>query len=120
MENKPVMRKTKIEEVRDMKKRPTMSKIKEEERVMGKKSIEKKTREEKKLPILDIYQAAYLALKGIEPKLRKEGSRVVFTFRASSAVLERLRMYNLNPSLPILDYVAEVRRLRSQMVSMRD
>jgi len=119
MEQRGTFSKTKGE-ARDMKNRPTMNKFKEEERIMDKKSIEKKTREEKKLPIIDIYQAAYLALKGTEPKLRKEGKHVVFVFPGTQEVMERLNIYNLNLPVKILDYVDQLRRLRSQMVSMRD
>jgi hypothetical protein len=120
MEQSTTVSKTKLEEVRDMEKRPTVSKIKEEERIMVKKSIEKKTGERKNIPILDIYQAAYLAMKGISPVLFKQGKHIVFVFPNSPEVVERLNIYNLNLPVKILDYVDQLRRLRSQMLSMRD
>jgi hypothetical protein len=48
-----------------------------------------------------------------------QGTSVVFEFEASEAVYQLLREYQSNPSVPILDYVNVLRRLRSRMLSMR-
>jgi len=71
-------------------------------------------------PIYDIHQAAFLDLNGIPPIFTKSGTRVVFEFPATRTVTKLLDTYNQNPSIPILDYVNVLRRLRSQMLSMRD
>lgn len=72
------------------------------------------------LPILDIHQAAYLELHGIEPNLTKQGTRVIFEFPSRKPVFDLIQQYNSNPSVNVLDYVSHLRRLRSQMLAMRD
>lgn len=71
------------------------------------------------LPILDIHQAAYLNLHGIEPNLTKQGTRVVFEFPGNQSVFNLIQQYNRNPVVPILDFVSHLRRLRAQMISLR-
>lgn len=93
--------------------------INQKAKEMDKKNLMDKSNDDKSLLIIDIYQAAFLALKQIEPVLRKDGTRIIFEFPGTGLVLEKLRMYNLNPSLKVLDFVAQVRRLRAQMLSMR-
>jgi hypothetical protein len=75
--------------------------------------------ENRKIPILDIYQAAFLVHNEIEPVLCKQGSRVVFEFPGTELVFELLDEYNRNPSIRLLDFVGRLRRLRAQMLSMR-
>lgn len=72
-----------------------------------------------KIPVFDIHQASYLEHNGIYPELTLQGTRVVFEFDPSEAVYKLLRDYQNNPSIPILDYVGVLRRLRSKMLSMR-
>lgn len=71
------------------------------------------------LPILDIHQAAFLNLHGIEPDLLKQGTRVVFEFPGSHTVFQLILRYNENPAVPILDFVSHLRRLRAMMIQMR-
>ncbi len=73
-----------------------------------------------KLPIYDIHQAAYLRLSNINPVLILSGTRVVFQFDSSREVTKLLKKYNDNPSVPLIDYVNNLRRLRSEMLSLRD
>lgn len=72
-----------------------------------------------KLPLFDIYQTAYAELKGIPPELSLQGTRVEFNLPASDKVYKILREYQTNPSVPIIDYVKVLRRLRAKMLSMR-
>lgn len=72
------------------------------------------------LPIYDIYLAAYLRLLNIYPNLVLSGTRVVFQFDSSREVTKFLNKYNENPSVPLIDYVNHLRRLRSEMLSLRD
>lgn len=74
----------------------------------------------KRLPLYDIHQAAFLELKGTPPILTKQGTRVVFELPATSGTYELLREYQDNPSIPLLDYVAVLRRLRARMLEARD
>lgn len=76
-------------------------------------------KENGKLPIMDIHQAAYLDFHQIEPNLSKQGSRVIFDFPNNKQVLELIKSYNKNPSVPILDFVHHLRKLRSQMLAAR-
>jgi hypothetical protein len=77
-------------------------------------------RSKEKIPIFDIHTASFLELKHISPELTLEGTRVVFEFNSSEEVYKLLKEYQSNPSVPLLDYVSVLRRLRSKMLSMRD
>jgi hypothetical protein len=72
-----------------------------------------------KIPVFDIHTASYLELNNISPQLTLQGTRVVFEFEPSEALYGLLREYQSNPSVPVLDYVNVLRRLRSRMLSMR-
>ena len=73
-----------------------------------------------KIPIFDIHQASFLSLHGITPTFTKSGTRVIFEFDVTVGVKKLLDQYNQNPSVSLLDFVSHLRRLRSQMLSMRD
>jgi len=72
------------------------------------------------IPINDINLSAFLDFKGIRPVLKKEGTRVIFYFTNDSETQQAMIAYNSNPAVPILDFVATLRRLRAQMLSLRD
>lgn len=72
------------------------------------------------IPILDIYQAAFLVYHKIEPDLVKTGGRVIFEFPASELVMMFLHECHMNPKINLLDYVVCLRRLRAQMIALRD
>jgi hypothetical protein len=78
-----------------------------------------KEQNKSKIPIFDINTAAYLELSNIAPELTLQGTRVVFEFPATDRVFKLLSEYQSNPSVPVLDYVNVLRRLRSRMLSMR-
>ncbi len=71
------------------------------------------------IPIYDINLSAYLSFKGIKPELRSEGGRIVFLFPNDEATFQLMQQYNGNQLVPVLDFVAKLRRLRAQMLSMR-
>mgnify|MGYP000889455863 CR=1 FL=1 len=71
------------------------------------------------IPVMDIYQATFLDYQGIPPDLTKQGTRVIFLFPNIQRVLEQIQAYNQNPSIPILDFVHCLRKLRSQMLAIR-
>lgn len=77
------------------------------------------TQGKSKIPVFDIHTAAYLEFKNASPELTLQGTRVVFEFPAIEGVYKLLREYQTNPSIPVLDYVNVLRRLRSRMLSMR-
>ena len=74
---------------------------------------------ENRIPILDIHQATFLDFKGIPPDLTKQGSRVVFNFPNTKEVFELIQAYNKNPTVPVLDFVHHLRRVRSRMLAAR-
>ncbi len=74
----------------------------------------------KRLPLYDIHQAAFLEFKGTPSLLTRQGSRVVFEVPATDATYTLLRGYQDNPSIPLLDYIAVLRRLRARMLEVRD
>lgn len=74
----------------------------------------------KRLPLYDIHQAAFLEYEGIPLILTKQGTRVVFEVPATDKTYELLRGYQSNPSIPLLDYIAILRRLRARMLEARD
>ncbi len=69
--------------------------------------------------ILDIHLASFLSFNGISPQFSKQGTRVVFEFPSSQKLYNLQRTYNENPSVPVLDFVHHLRKLRSQMLSAR-
>ena len=71
------------------------------------------------IPLYDINLSAFLQYQGITPQLQKEGSRVVFFFPSDNKTHELMRVYNQNPTVPVLDFIGHLRRLRSQMLAMR-
>lgn len=74
----------------------------------------------KRLPLFDIHQAGYIELRGTPAFLTKQGTRVVFEFPSTARTYELLREYQDNPLIPLLDYVAVLRRLRARMLEARD
>ncbi len=72
------------------------------------------------LSLFDIYLSSFLDYHGIEPRIIKEGTRAMFCFPDDDRVHKLITIYNSNPtSIPLLDYIAHLRKLRSQMLSMR-
>jgi len=72
------------------------------------------------LSLYDIYISAFLDYQGVKPTLIKEGTRIEFCFPNDETVHKLMTLYNSNPSsIPLLDYIAHLRKLRSQMLSMR-
>ena len=72
------------------------------------------------LPLYDIYPAAFLEFHHIQLNLTKQGTRVVFEVPANEKTYRLLREYQDNNLIPLLDYVAVLRRLRARMLEARD
>jgi hypothetical protein len=73
------------------------------------------------LPLMDIHLSAFIQLQGVEPVLLKQSGRVVFAFPNTERVMSLIQEYNGNPvGIRLLDYIQHLRRLRSQMLAMRD
>ena len=76
--------------------------------------------DDKWLPLYDIYPCAFLEYRNVRIKLTKQGSRVVFEVPATEETYTLLREYQDNQLVPLLDYVAVLRRLRARMLEARD
>ena len=73
------------------------------------------------IPTMDIHLSAFLQFQGVVPELVKQSGRVIFHFPNCMKVTKLIQQYNKNPDgIPLLDYVQCLRRLRSQMISLRD
>lgn len=71
------------------------------------------------LYLYDIHVSAYLQFKGLTPELKKEGTRVVFCFPTNDETQSLIDEYYKNPTVKLIDYVSNLRRLRAIMISMR-
>ncbi len=76
-------------------------------------------REGKKFKTFDVWLSAYLQVYYTSPELQLINSKVVFSFPHSDDLYKFLANYNGNVNVPIADYVATVKTLRGQMLSMR-
>ncbi|WP_420264072.1 DUF5659 domain-containing protein [Candidatus Magnetominusculus dajiuhuensis] len=72
-----------------------------------------------KVPINDVNLSSFLSLKGIVPELSISGSHVVFLFPSDDETYRLAQEYNNNVEIPVLDFVAALRRLRAQMMALR-
>ncbi len=75
--------------------------------------------ERKTLKELDINKATFYALYGIDPILESINGRVVFTFPICDDLYRLMDNYNSNVSVPVLDFVTQLKALRGQMLTLR-
>ncbi len=69
---------------------------------------------------MDIYLSAFLSLFGIQPELKLNNGKVIFSFSASDDLYKLMMNFNSNVRVPVTDFVTMVKTLRGQMLSMRD
>jgi len=72
-----------------------------------------------KLPVNDIYLAAFFDLKGITVELVSTGRWINFLVPSGNQSYKLIEAFNNNPTYPLLDYVSSLKKLRSQMIGMR-
>lgn len=73
-----------------------------------------------KIPINDIWFASYQKLKNNPPELTLQGTRVVFEFASTPEFYKIAAEYNSNPDVSLLDYISVVRRLRAEMLTLKE
>ena len=73
-----------------------------------------------KIPLYEIHEVAFLSLNNIQIELEKRGTRVVFLVPSTPETYQLLAEYNENPQVSLLDFVGCLRRIRGQMLSIRD
>jgi hypothetical protein len=74
----------------------------------------------KHLPLYDIYEVSWLHLNGVAIGGSKQSGRVVFEVPATEETYQLLHEYQTNPEVAILDFVRSLRRVRGQMLDLRD
>lgn len=68
---------------------------------------------------LDIYLSAFLSQFGIQPSLKLNNGKVVFSFPATEDLFKLMMNFNSNVNVPVTDFVTLVKTLRGQMLTMR-
>lgn len=74
---------------------------------------------EDRFTTLDVHLAAYLELRGIQPRLIRQGRRVIFSFVGSEAY-PLVNTFNDNENVHVSDYVSTLKALRGKMYSLKD
>jgi hypothetical protein len=67
----------------------------------------------------DVYTIAYADLKGIPIKMIKEDRRVIFLLPDEPKTYQVLGEFNSNPSLPLLNYITHLKKIRAQMIVLQ-
>ncbi len=79
-----------------------------------------KKKEKKEFTTLDIYLSSFLSLFGIQPELKLNHGKVIFSFPESEDLYQLMLNYNSNINIPVADFVTTVKTLRGKMLSMRE
>ena len=67
----------------------------------------------------DVYTIAYADLKGIPIKMIKEDRRVIFLLPDEPKTYQVLGEFNSNPSLPLLNYITHLKKIRAHMIVLQ-
>jgi hypothetical protein len=73
----------------------------------------------RKIPVLDLNQAAFQFLYGNEPELIMQGSRGAFFFVADDKFFDLSERYNGNEAVRCLDFVNAQRQLKSRLMAAK-
>lgn len=73
-----------------------------------------------KIPLYEIHEVAFLSLNNVQVEFEKRGTRVVFLVPSTPETYQLLAEYNENPKINLLDFVGCLRRIRGQMLNVRD
>jgi hypothetical protein len=76
--------------------------------------------EKKTFQTLDIWLSSFLSLYGIHPNLELSDGKVIFVFPISDNLYKLMANYTSNMSVPVADFVTQVKVLRGQMLTMRN
>jgi hypothetical protein len=74
----------------------------------------------KKFSTGDIYLTSFLSLRGFTPEAKVIGNKVIFEFELTNSLLRELGQFNTNPSIPLLDFITEIKKTRATLLSMRE
>lgn len=73
---------------------------------------------DKTFQTLDLYLSAYLSLHGLQPSL-KINNKIIFCFPVSDKLYQLIEQYNSDKPVPVASFVASLKTLRSQMLSLK-
>tara|TARA_B100002003_G_scaffold245057_1_gene272217 strand:+ start:1809 stop:2057 length:249 start_codon:yes stop_codon:yes gene_type:complete len=69
---------------------------------------------------MDVYISAFISLFGIQPALKLNNGKVIFSFNANDDLCKIMMNYNSNVSVPVADFTSAIKSLRGKMLSMKD
>ncbi len=75
---------------------------------------------EKEFTTLDVWLSAFLKLRGINPNLRVVRGKVLFSFPATDQIYRLLAEFNMNPEVPVVDFVSNAKTLRGEMLTLKN
>jgi len=68
----------------------------------------------------DLYLSAFLDLHGAKTKLELKNGKVTFNFTVSDELYLLMAKYNGNAEVGVADFSTAIKRLRSQLLTLRD
>jgi hypothetical protein len=68
---------------------------------------------------LDLYLAAYIKLKGMEPDLEVKNGKTVFNFEVTDKLYKLMGEFNSNVVIEVADYTTAIKTLRGKMLSAK-
>lgn len=72
-----------------------------------------------KFSTLDIYQASFFALKGIEPDIELHNGKAIFVFPGDDETYGLMRRFNDDEAVPVATFATWVKRLRAGMLAKK-
>jgi len=72
-----------------------------------------------KFSTLDIYQAGFFALNGIEPDVEIQNGKAIFVFPNNDGTYDAMRRFNNDEKVPVATFSTWVKRLRAAMLSKK-
>lgn len=73
-----------------------------------------------KLKLFDVYQAAFLSLRGLPFTLERKGRKVLFVFASSEDAYRELASYTEGARVDAQDFSIELKRLRARIYEARE
>lgn len=75
---------------------------------------------DRRISTKDITAAAFLSAHGLTPSLSKQAGKVVFEFPGNERTLKLLEDYKQNPYIKAQDFIAQLKRLQAQKLTLHD
>lgn len=72
-----------------------------------------------KFSTLDIYQAGFIALNGIEPDVELHNGKAIFVFPGDDETYSLMRRFNDDEVVPVATFATWIKRLRAGMLAKK-